>query len=145
MLDPAEAARRRYGQAVDALAASPLAEALGVALATEGEATALYDSLRAWSILSGTSDWQPWFLAGWIDDRAQTFPELTGLAVHVAAMSAGPADLQKPDSKQSPRRDSLLQRALRPSVPCSSFPVPRNPRPCLPGLSGRRPLVSTRF
>ncbi|MCJ9691678.1 DotU family type IV/VI secretion system protein [Rhizobium sp. PRIMUS64] len=118
MLDPAEAARRRYGQAVDALAASPLADALGVALATEGEATALYDSLRAWSILSGTSDWQPWFLAGWIDDRAQTFPELTGLAVHVAAMSAGPADLQKPDSeaiaqaRQFASEGSATERAM---------------------------------
>ncbi|ULR47411.1 ImcF-related family protein [Rhizobium sp. K102] len=97
IFDPAEAARRRYGQAVDALASGPLAEALGVALATEGEATALYDSLRAWSILKGTSDWQPRFLAGWIEDRAQTFPGLAGMAMHVAAMSGPPTDLEEPD------------------------------------------------
>ncbi len=97
IFDPAEAARRRYGQAVDALASGPLAEALGVALATEGEATALYDSLRAWFILKGTSDWQPRFLAGWIEDRAQTFPGLAGMAMHVAAMSGPPTDLEEPD------------------------------------------------
>ncbi|MBB4481264.1 type VI protein secretion system component VasK [Rhizobium etli] len=118
IFDPAEAARQRYGQAVDALASGPLAEALGVALATEGEATALYDSLRAWSILKGTSDWQPRFLAGWIEDRAQTFPELAGIAMHVAAMSGPPTDIEEPDpeaiaqARQFASEGSANERAM---------------------------------
>jgi type VI protein secretion system component VasK len=118
MLDPAQAALSRYGEAVNALVAGPLAEALGTALATEGEATALYDSLRAWSILSGTSDWQAQFLAGWIDDRAQTFPELAGLAQHVAAMTKPPADLEQPDpeaiaqARQFASEGSATERAM---------------------------------
>ncbi|WP_244428173.1 ImcF-related family protein [Sinorhizobium fredii] len=96
-VDPGATARRRYSEAADALVAGPLAEALAVALATEGEANALYDSLRAWSILKGTSDWQPRFLAGWVADRARTFPELAYLAQHVAAMSRAPSAIPSPD------------------------------------------------
>ncbi|MEY9164610.1 type VI protein secretion system component VasK [Sinorhizobium fredii] len=96
-VDPGAAARRRYSDVADALIAEPLAEALGVALATEGEPSALYDSLRAWSILKGTSGWQPHFLAGWVADRAGTFPELAHLAQHVAAMSKAPVGIPSPD------------------------------------------------
>nr|WP_234782361.1 ImcF-related family protein [Sinorhizobium americanum] len=96
-VDPGATARRRYSEAADALAAGPLAEALAVALATEGDANALYDSLRAWSILKGTSDWQPRFLAGWVADRARTFPELAYLAQHVAAMSRAPPAIPSAD------------------------------------------------
>ncbi|WP_312862141.1 ImcF-related family protein [Rhizobium sp. P32RR-XVIII] len=97
MVDPAAAAHHRYGEAAEALVAEPLADALSVALATEGEADALYDSLRAWSILKGTSDWQPRFLAGWVADRAETFPELALLAEHVAAMPRPQPRLPSPD------------------------------------------------
>ncbi|MQW95975.1 ImcF-related family protein [Sinorhizobium fredii] len=96
-IDPGATARRRYSEAADALVAGPLAEALAVALATEGEANALYDSLRAWSILKGTSDWQPRFLEGWVADRTRTFPELAHLAQHVAAMSRAPPAIPSPD------------------------------------------------
>ncbi|SCW82643.1 Type VI secretion system protein DotU [Rhizobium mongolense subsp. loessense] len=97
MVDPAAAARRRYGEAAEALVAEPLAEALAVALATEGEANALYDSLRALSTLKGTSDWQPRFLGGWVADRAESFPELALLAEHVAAMPKPQPGLPSPD------------------------------------------------
>ncbi len=97
IVDPGATARRRYSDAADALIAEPLAEALAVALATEGEANALYDSLRAWSILKGTSDWQPRFLAGWVADRSRTFPELASLAQHVVAMSKAPPAIASPD------------------------------------------------
>ncbi|MHC2300728.1 type VI protein secretion system component VasK [Rhizobium mongolense] len=97
MVDPAAAARRRYGEAVEGLVAEPLAEALAVALATEGEANALYDSLRALSTLKGTSDWQPRFLGGWVADRAESFPELALLAEHVAAMPKPQPGLPSPD------------------------------------------------
>lgn len=118
MLDPAAAARRRYGEAAESLVAEPLAEALGVALATEGEANALYDSLRAWSILKGTSDWQPRFLAGWVADRAEAFPELALLAEHVAAMSGPQPRLPSPDpetvaqARQFAAEGSPSERAL---------------------------------
>ncbi|MCG5479427.1 MAG: DotU family type IV/VI secretion system protein [Ensifer alkalisoli] len=117
-VDPGATAHRRYSEAANALIAEPLAEALGIALATEGEANALYDSLRAWSILKGTSDWQPRFLAGWVVDRARTFPELAYLADHVAAMSKATPAIPSPDpetiaqARQFASEGSASERAL---------------------------------
>lgn len=88
--DPAVAAGRRYGQVADALLPAPLWAAIDAAVATDGDPTALYDTLRARAILAGESDWQPVYLAGWLADRAGAQPELAGLARHVTALS-GPA------------------------------------------------------
>lgn len=90
--DPAAAARRRYAAVADALAPGPLGDALELALATEGDPDALYDTLRAWSILHGRAEWRPRFLAGWLLDRRAAFPELAGLAPHVLALSGAVAD-----------------------------------------------------
>jgi type VI protein secretion system component VasK len=96
-LDPAAAARARYDTLASALVPGPVAEAIGVALATEGEATDLYDSLRAAAILEGRAPWQPRFLAGWVEARAAAFPGLAGVAPHVAAMRAAPEGIAVSD------------------------------------------------
>jgi type VI protein secretion system component VasK len=85
--DPAREARRRYAALADALIPGPLAEALALSLATEGDPDALYDTLRAWLILGGETDWQPGFLAGWIAARPTLGPDLLALAPHVAVLS----------------------------------------------------------
>lgn len=96
-LDAGAAARAAYAEAAGALAAEPLAEALDAALAVEGEPDAVYDTLRAWSIVQGRSAWQPTFLAGWIEARSAVFPDLAVLAPHVAALRAPPPSLPPPD------------------------------------------------
>jgi type VI protein secretion system component VasK len=96
-LDPGAAARREYAAAADARIPGPLVAAVDAALATEGDPAALYDSLRARAILSGSADWQPDYLAGWIADRAAAFPGLAALAPHAAALTGPPAALAAPD------------------------------------------------
>lgn len=87
---PAAAARRAYGAAAEALLPAPLGAAVDAALATEGRAVALYDTLRALAILEGSAPWEPDFVAGWLGDRAAGRPDLGALAPHVAALSAAP-------------------------------------------------------
>lgn len=96
-LDPGKAARAGYARAVAAAVAAPLGNAVDLALATEGEPTALYDSLRLWRILSGSAPWQPSYVAGWIADRAAAHPELQALAGHLSALGAPPDGLPRPD------------------------------------------------
>jgi type VI protein secretion system component VasK len=85
--DPARVAQDRHAQLADALIPGPLSEALALSLATEGDADALYDTLRAWSILGGETDWQTGFLAGWIAARPALGPGLLALAPHVSVLS----------------------------------------------------------
>lgn len=70
------------GQAVGPL----LAEAIALALATEGQGLALYDSLRAHAILTGQTDWEPGFLTGWIAARENALG-LAGFAAHVPTLT----------------------------------------------------------
>jgi type VI protein secretion system component VasK len=93
-LDPAEAARARYGMLADSLLLEPLAEAVTLALATEGDALTLYDSLRAWAILTGAAPLQPQFLTGWLRDRTQVFPELVPVLPHVGMLTRPNDDLE---------------------------------------------------
>lgn len=72
----------RYHVAVAQTAAPLLAEAISLSLATEGQGLALYDSLRAYGIISGQTVWEPDFLSGWVAAREATF-ELDGFADHV--------------------------------------------------------------
>jgi type VI protein secretion system component VasK len=95
--DPGTAARARYAEVAAALAVAPVAEALAVALATEGDADALYDTLRAVAVLERRADWRPRFLAGWILARGEAFPGLAGLAPHLLAMTAPPDGLEVSD------------------------------------------------
>lgn len=96
-IDPGAAARARYVAAVDATLPGPLAEAIATALATEGDPAALYDTLRAWAVLSGAAEWRPAHLAGWLADRAGEVPRLAALAPHAAALGGPPPGLAPPD------------------------------------------------
>lgn len=63
-----------------------LARAIDAALASEGDSLALYETVRAWDILSGAAEWNAGFLRGWIEGRVALFPDLQGLGPHVALL-----------------------------------------------------------
>ncbi|MEL7150225.1 MAG: ImcF-related family protein [Pseudomonadota bacterium] len=75
-----------------------LREAIGEALATEGDSLALYDTLRAWSILTGRSDWAPAFLAGWVEARSDTLGTGT-LSAHIFYLDGPEPRLAVPDEE----------------------------------------------
>lgn len=71
-----------------------LVDAIGFSLATEGQGLALYDSLRAYGIISGQTAWEPEFLVGWIAEREARY-SLDGFATHVRALT-GPVESVRP-------------------------------------------------
>ncbi|MFN0113217.1 MAG: ImcF-related family protein [Paracoccaceae bacterium] len=74
-----------------------LAGAIDTAIATDGDAVALYDTLRAWSVLSGTDEWSPAWVAGWAGAREAADPTLAGLAPHVLRLAAPARPSLQPD------------------------------------------------
>lgn len=88
-----------YGAAVQKHLPGALARAVDTALVGEGESLPLYDTLRAWSILSGQADWTPDYLAGWLSDRAGTLPDLQALTPHIARLKPPSAPLPQPDAE----------------------------------------------
>ncbi len=104
-LDPAKAAQGRRGVVVDALLPKLMSDALAVAIASEGSGIALYDTLRAWSILAGETEWSPAFLQGWLVSREGQVPGLAGLAWHVPALTGPARGIAAPDPE-------LLAQAL---------------------------------
>ncbi len=89
-------AEARYQQAVSQSATPLLSDAIDLALATEGQGLALYDSIRAHGILTGQTAWEPGFLAGWVAAREKTFG-LKGFAAHIAFIPGPVPDLPPPD------------------------------------------------
>ena len=85
-----------YRAETNAILPDALREAIGEALATEGDNIALYDSLRAWAILTGRTDWAPGFLAGWIEARADQ-QGIGNLAQHVFFLDGPEPRLAVPD------------------------------------------------
>jgi type VI protein secretion system component VasK len=81
--DAADVAETSYQLALQRHLPRVMSEAIDRALASEGEPASLYDTLRAWSVLSGETDWQPAWLAGWAADRTGNDPALAGLATHL--------------------------------------------------------------
>ncbi|WP_353142883.1 ImcF-related family protein [Paracoccus sp. (in: a-proteobacteria)] len=144
-------------RAEDALAAArerhlppALARAIDRALAGEGEPAAAYDTLRAWSILTGAADWQPAWLAGWAEDRAAADPGLAGFGPHLLAMPRRPQTaITPPDAELLAQARSLAAEAsepdrafleLRRSAEAAGL-APWRPLQALPGLAdiaGRR-------
>ncbi|MDQ2065702.1 ImcF-related family protein [Xinfangfangia sp. CPCC 101601] len=103
--DAAEKAQADYTHALQQHLPKLTASAIGRALEREGEPAAAYDTLRAWSVLSGQANWQPEWLAGWALDRAVSDPTLAGLAPHLSALAP-------PDPRSLPRPDpELLEQA----------------------------------
>ena len=96
--DSARRTRAHYAGQVAEELPRLLRDALEEALATEGEDIAQYDSLRAWSVLSGASEWQPSFLTGWLAAREATLGT-GGLARHAAALTEPSRDLAPPDAE----------------------------------------------
>lgn len=91
--DAATRAEALYLAAVARHVPAALARGVDLAIATEGDPEALYDTLRAWSILSGQAPWAPAYLAGWAGDQGA----LSGLAVHAARLAPPIGALPQPD------------------------------------------------
>ncbi|MDA8587343.1 hypothetical protein N9L47_13985, partial [Rhodobacteraceae bacterium] len=87
-----------YRAEVTATLPDALREAIGEAIATEGDNIALYESLRAWAILTGRTDWAPAFLAGWIEARDAQFG-IGHLAEHVFYLNGPEPRLAVPDDE----------------------------------------------
>lgn len=97
--DAAAEAEAVYDAAVQKHLPGALARAVDAALAEEGESLPLYDTLRAWSILSGQADWTATYLAGWLSDRAGALPDLQPLVLHIARLRPPESPLPLPDAE----------------------------------------------
>ena len=91
-----------------------LSAAVDRALASEGEPAAAYDTLRAWSVLSGQAEWQADWLAGWAADRAGADPALAGLAPHLAALDPPATPPSPPDTELLDQARSIAAEAPEP-------------------------------
>jgi len=141
--DAAVRADAVYDAAVQKHLPGALARAVDAALGSEGESLPLYDTLRAWSILSGQTDWTPDYLAGWLADRVGTLPDLQPLVPHIARLRPPSSPLPLPDPEllaqargyavtaPEPARAYLeLQRSAG-----AATLVPWLPETAVPGLS----------
>ncbi|MEZ5796366.1 MAG: ImcF-related family protein [Paracoccaceae bacterium] len=141
--DAATHAHAAYQAALQRHLPPLLAEAIDRALASEGEPAAAYDTLRAWSVLSGQAAWQADWLAGWAADRVAGDPALTGLAPHIARLAAPAAAPPAPDAElldqargfaaEAPEPDRAYLE-LRRSAAASALPV-WLPDRAVPGIS----------
>jgi type VI protein secretion system component VasK len=112
--DAADLADTAYQAALQRHLPKTMAEAIDRALASEGEPAALYDTLRAWLVLSGEADWQPAWLAGWANDRAGTDPVLAGLAPHLLRLDAPAARPPFPDTELLAQARTFAAEAAEP-------------------------------
>lgn len=97
--DAAAHADAVYDAAVQKHLPGALARAVDTALAGEGESQPLYDTLRAWSILSGQADWSPDYLAGWLSSRSTQLRDLQPLVPHIARLRPPTSPLPPPDGE----------------------------------------------
>lgn len=120
-----------------------LSAAIDRALASEGEPAAAYDTLRAWSVLSGQAEWQADWLAGWAADRTGADPVLAGLAPHLAALQPPATPPAPPDAELLDQARSIAAEApepdrayleLRRSATVAALPG-WQPDAAVPGLS----------
>jgi len=101
--DSAAQARATYAQAVDRHVPGEIARAIETVLATEGDALALYDALRAWAVLTDAAPWQPAYLTGWLEARGAALG-IGGLAAHAAALDG-------PDPEITPQDPVIMDQA----------------------------------
>ena len=85
-----------YRQEVASALPDAIRAQIGRALSVEGEDIAIYDTLRAWAILSGRTEWSPAYLAGWLKARNASLGSGV-LAPHVAFLSGPEPRLAVPD------------------------------------------------
>lgn len=96
--DAVAAARAAQAGAVARHLPLALARAIDRTLAEEGDGLVLYDTLRAWEILSGGAPWNAWHLEGWLAARRDLLPDLAGLAPQARLLAPpDPAGLPPPD------------------------------------------------
>ena len=114
-LDAAARAEAVYDGAVQRHLPAALARAIDAALAAEGESLPLYDTLRAWAVLSGQADWSPSYLAGWLSDRAGAMPDLQPLVPHIAHLDAPTAPPPHPDAELLEQARGFAAEAAEPA------------------------------
>ena len=114
--DAGAQAEATYQAALQRHLPNVLAAGIDRALASEGEPTEAYDTLRAWSVLAGTGgpDWQPAWLAGWAADRAGADAALAGLARHIAALAPLSAPPAPPDAELLAQARNIAAEAAEP-------------------------------
>jgi type VI protein secretion system component VasK len=141
--DAAAQADAVYVAAVQKHLPGALARAIDAALASEGESLPLYDTLRAWSVLSGEADWTPVYLAGWLADRGGAMPDLQPLVPHVARLAPPTGSLPLPDPELLAQARSYAAEAPEParaylellrSIGAAEL-MPWKPEVAVPGLS----------
>ncbi len=98
-LDAGARAHAAYADAVAGVLPVTLAAAIDLALATEGDGLDAYDTLRAWSILSGQGPWSATYLKGWIAARPDLDAGFGALAPHALALQGPAPDLPPPDAE----------------------------------------------
>ena len=141
--DAAVRADAVYDAAVQKHLPQALARAVDTALGSEGESLPLYDTLRAWSILSGQADWTPDYLAGWLSDRVGMLPDLQPLVPHIARLRPPSSPLPLPDPELLDQARGFAANAPEParaylelqrSAGAAAL-VPWLPETAVPGLS----------
>jgi type VI protein secretion system component VasK len=132
-----------YDAAVQLHLPQAMAQAVDTALAAEGESLPLYDTLRAWSVLTGQAEWSTDYLAGWLADRATLMPDRQPLVRHVAQLRPSDTVLPQPDAELLDQARRFAPEApeaarafleLRRSSGAASLPA-WEPEVALPGLS----------
>ncbi len=121
--DAGDMAEATYQAALQRHLPGVLAAGIDLALASEGEPAAAYDTVRAWSVLAGAGvpdqpdqapDWQPAWLAGWAADRAGADPALQGLSPHVLRLQPLSAPPPPPDAELLAQARSIAAEAAEP-------------------------------
>jgi type VI protein secretion system component VasK len=112
--DAATHADAVYDVAVQKHLPGALSRAVDTALGGEGESLPLYDTVRAWSVLSGQSDWSSAYLAGWLSDRAVAMPDLQPLVPHVARLRLPSGPLPQPDAELLDQARAFAAEASEP-------------------------------
>lgn len=133
----------RYAAAVQTHLPAALVRTIGAAFAAEGESLPLYDSLRAWSVLSGQADWSTAYLQGWLSDRAALLPDAQGLVRHIAHLQPPTGLPPLPDAELLDQARRFAAEAAEPgraylelirSDAAAALPVWRGDQ-VVPGLS----------
>lgn len=97
-VDSGNKATAVYQTAVKKHVPVALSDALEISLATQGDGLELYDTLRAWAVLTGDTDWQPSYLQSWMAEN-QSVLGWTGFANHVAALDGPVPDIGSVDTE----------------------------------------------
>lgn len=104
------AAEKIYRQEVAAILPDTIREHIGRALAVEGDDIDIYDTLRAWAVLSGRTEWSSAFLAGWLEARDAILGS-GALAAHVAFLSGPEPRLAVPDGALMDQAEEYARNA----------------------------------